>query len=239
MAWRIQHIGQVLSLAYLPHDHALPRPRAGAALAPLRRRRGARGGPDRARPRSGRPAPVYLLAGFVALAPPSAPSSPCRDARACLLPLAAAALVGLAVIAVPVMLSALLTAESNRAAIDYIGAGRGSLHPALLLTAVVPELFGASGRMEDYWGPPSFAWNSGHLPRAEHGPGLHRRHPAAAADPGGAARPAVGARGALLHGRRRRAAALCPRLVHAGLPHLLRGRCPASACSAGRPTPPS
>ena len=58
-------------------------------------------------------------------------------------------------------MSALLTAESNRAAIDYIGAGRGSLHPALLLTAVVPEAFGPSGRMEDYWGPASFVWNSG------------------------------------------------------------------------------
>src|SRR5262249_4676989 len=61
-------------------------------------------------------------------------------------------------IAIPVTLSALLTAESNRAAIDYLGAGRGSLHPALLITSLIPDVFGASGRMEDYWGPPSFAW---------------------------------------------------------------------------------
>jgi len=57
-----------------------------------------------------------------------------------------------------VLLTALLTQESNRPSIDYIGAARGSLHPALLLTLVMPDVFGASGRMEDYWGPPSFAW---------------------------------------------------------------------------------
>ena len=56
------------------------------------------------------------------------------------------------------ILTALLAADSNRPSIDYIGAGRGSLHPALLLTFLAPEVFGASGRMEDYWGPPSFAW---------------------------------------------------------------------------------
>ena len=42
--------------------------------------------------------------------------------------------------------------------IDLVGAGRGSLHPALLTTLFAPDVFGASGRMEDYWGPPSFAW---------------------------------------------------------------------------------
>ena len=56
------------------------------------------------------------------------------------------------------MLTAVLAQESNRASIDYVGAARGSLHPALLLTLVMPDVFGAAGRMEDYWGPPSFAW---------------------------------------------------------------------------------
>jgi len=67
-------------------------------------------------------------------------------------------MVAVAIVAVPVTLTALLAEESNRPAIDYAGAGRGSLHPALLLTLVMPDLFGAAGRMEDYWGPPSFAW---------------------------------------------------------------------------------
>jgi hypothetical protein len=160
MAWRIQHMGQVLSLAYLPMtllclDRALARrslvygAAAGLAAALMVL------GRDQIAMLS-----VYLLAGFVAWRFLRT-ERPIAEARACLPPLAAAALAGIIAIAVPVMLSALLTAESNRAAIDYIGAGRGSLHPALLLSAFVPELFGPSGRMADYWGPPSFAWNAG------------------------------------------------------------------------------
>jgi hypothetical protein len=160
MAWRIQHIGQVLSLAYLPMtllclDRALARrsllygAAAGLAAALLLL------GRDQIGLLS-----VYLLAGFTAWRLLST-AHPLAEIRVCLLPLAAAAAMGFAVIVVPVGLSALLTAESNRAAIDYIGAGRGSLHPALLVSAVVPELYGPSGAMADYWGPPSFAWNAG------------------------------------------------------------------------------
>jgi hypothetical protein len=161
MAWRIQHVGQVLSLAYLPMamlclDRALARrsilygAAAGVAAALLVL------GRDQIALLC-----VYLLAGFTAWRLLSA-ERPVAEARACLLPLAAAAALGLAAIAVPVALSALLTAESNRAAIDYIGAGRGSLHPALLLSAFVPELFlPSTTRMGDYWGPPSAVWGAG------------------------------------------------------------------------------
>jgi hypothetical protein len=158
MAWRIQHIGQVLSLAYLPIamlclDRALTRRSipygiaAGLIAACIVLSR------DQVALLS-----IYLLIGLAAWRIATAERPLLLEARACLLPVAAGAIVGLAVIAIPVTLSALLTAESNRAAIDYIGAGRGSLHPALLLTFVAPEVFGASGRMEDYWGPPSYAW---------------------------------------------------------------------------------
>jgi hypothetical protein len=160
MAWRIQHIGQVLSLAYLPLTMlCLDRALARRSLA-----YGAAAGLAAALIVLGRDQvallSVYLLAGLVGWRLLGAEHR-LAEARACLLPLAAAAVAGFAAILVPVALSALMTAESNRAAIDYIGAGRGSLHPALLITAVVPELFGASGRMADYWGPPSFAWNAG------------------------------------------------------------------------------
>jgi hypothetical protein len=57
-----------------------------------------------------------------------------------------------------VLLTALLAQGSNRAAIDYAGAARGSLHPALLLTSAIPNLFGADGPFADYWGPPSPRW---------------------------------------------------------------------------------
>ena len=160
MAWRIQHVGQVLSLAYLPIamlclDRALARrsiaygTAAGLVAACIVL------GRDQVALLA-----VYFLIGFALWRLLSA-ERPATALRASLLPLSAGGLAAVAAVAVPVTLSVLLTAGSNRAAIDYIGAGRGSLHPALLITAVVPEVFGPSGRMEDYWGPPSFAWNSG------------------------------------------------------------------------------
>jgi len=157
MAWRIQHIGQVLSLAYLPVamvclDRALARRSllygvaagAVAAVMVLGRDQVALLG-------------IYFLAAL-AIWRLLAAEHPLDAVRANLPPLAGGAVTALAIIAIPVALTALLTEESNRPSIDYVGAARGSLHPALLLTLVMPDVFGASGRMEDYWGPPSFAW---------------------------------------------------------------------------------
>lgn len=157
MAWRIQHTGQVLSLAYLPMamvcvERALTRRSilcgvaAGIVAACIVL------GRDQVALLA-----IYFLIGLVVWRLLSA-DQPMTAVRTSLLPLSAGALVALAVIAVPVLLTTLLAAESNRPSIDYIGAGRGSLHPALLLTLFAPEVFGASGRMEDYWGPPSFVW---------------------------------------------------------------------------------
>jgi hypothetical protein len=157
MAWRIQHIGQVLSLAYLPIamvflDRALARASilngiaAGfvAACIVLGRDQVALLG-------------IYFLAGLAIWRTLSA-NEPRIALRAGALPLAAGGVCAVLVIAVPVLLTALLAQDSNRPSIDYIGAARGSLHPALLLTLVMPDVFGALGRMEDYWGPPSYAW---------------------------------------------------------------------------------
>ena len=157
MAWRIQHIGQVLSLAYLP----LAMLCLERALARRSILYGAAAGVVAACIVLGRDQVallvVYLLIAFVLWRLLSA-DRPADAVRASLLPLSTGAVAAAALIAVPVMLTALLAAESNRPSIDYVGAGRGSLHPALLLTFFAPEVFGASGRMEDYWGPPSFAW---------------------------------------------------------------------------------
>jgi hypothetical protein len=100
---------------------------------------------------------VYLLAAWVVVWWLS------REERGAafvssLQPLAAGAFGGALVALVPVVLTALLAGQSNRPEIDFIGAGRGSLHPALLLTAFSPHLYGAAGPMADFWGPPSFAW---------------------------------------------------------------------------------
>ena len=157
MAWRIQHTGQVLSLAYLPLallacDRALARGSvvygiaAGvvAAAIVLGRDQVALLG-------------VYFLGAFAIWRIATA-TKPRGALRAALLPLGAAALSALALATIPILLTALFAGDSNRPAIDYIGAGRGSLHPALLLTFIAPDMFAAAGRMEDYWGPPSFAW---------------------------------------------------------------------------------
>jgi len=157
MAWRIQHIGQVLSLAYLPMamlclDRALSRASIGYGLATglvvaamvLGRDQVALLG-------------LYVLAGLAAwrVLTSAAPVRALRRSAAALV--AAGASAGL-LVALPVLLTALLAHQSNRPAFDYVSAARGSLHPALLLTLVVPDVFAASGRMENYWGPPSFAW---------------------------------------------------------------------------------
>ncbi len=159
MAWRLQHYGQVLSLAYLPF-----------ALVCLRRALltgsawyGAGAGILAGFIVNGRDQvallEVYLLAGLVVthLLAAGLAQVPDRLKRATK-PLIAGTMAGAAVCVIPVVLTALLAAHSNRPEIDLQAAGQGSLHPALLLTAAAPHLFGAAGEMADYWGPPSFAW---------------------------------------------------------------------------------
>ena len=157
MAWRVQHTGQVLSLALLPVtmlllDRALARSSWGYGLAA-----GLAGGflvlgRDQVALLS-----VYLLVAYVAWQAASA-NEPREAARRAVLPLACGTLAGLVLIAIPLILTVDLTQQSNRPEIDLLGAGRGSLHPALGLTFFAPDLFGSSGRQWDYWGPPSFAW---------------------------------------------------------------------------------
>ncbi len=156
-SWRAQHIGQILSLSYLPIalwllDRALTRSSliygalAGfaAALLVLGRDQISLLG-------------VYLLAGWLVTFWLTVEDR-WRSFRASLAPLIAGAIVGALITLPPVTLTWLLAEQSNRPEIDLVGAGRGSLHPALLITAVIPHLFGAAYEMEKYWGPPSFAW---------------------------------------------------------------------------------
>jgi len=156
-AWRLQHIGQIMSLAWWPIalwllSRAIVRPSwiagllagATAGLMALGRDQVAFLG-------------LWLLAGFVLWSWWDAPAWRKRI-RASAVSLAFGALAFALVVAVPITLTSLLSASSNRAAIDLAGAGQGSLHPALLLTAIIPNLFGADGPFVDYWGPPSPRW---------------------------------------------------------------------------------
>jgi hypothetical protein len=157
MAWRIQHFGQVLSMVYLPLALFFLR-RALERSSPVY---GTAAGLFAAFIALGRDQvallSLYLLAGYVVWHWLTA-ASPVAAAKASIKPLACAAVSSLLVAAIPITLTALLAGQSNRPEIDFIGAGRGSLHPALLLTAAIPDLFGAAGEMEVYWGPPSYTW---------------------------------------------------------------------------------
>ncbi|MDZ4842384.1 MAG: hypothetical protein SH859_09615 [Hyphomicrobium aestuarii] len=172
MAWRVQHTGQVVSLAYLPLvlfllDRSLDAARS--ADTGLERTHVARilyglaSGITAAFVVLGRDqvalVTVYLLIGFVAWRLMTSGDGLTSAIRRNSVPLIVAALAGLAIVALPVALSAALADQTNRPTIDYLGAGRGSLHPALGLTLFIPDLFGATGSMWDYWGPPSYQWD--------------------------------------------------------------------------------
>lgn len=156
-AWRIQHVSQVFSLCWWPI--------AWWALARALDRRsilwGTGAGLAAALMVLGRDQVAmlcaYLLAAIVVAHWASA-ERPWARIGATLAPLTAAALAGALVVIVPVLMSALWGAESNRTVIDEIGAGRGSLHPGHLLTWVVGNLYGAAGPLAEHWGPPSPIW---------------------------------------------------------------------------------
>jgi len=83
--------------------------------------------------------------------------------RRLLLPIGSAIVVALLVAFVPVFLTYLFVEASNRPAIAFYEAVRGSLHPASLLTAVIGDLYGALDPAVEYWGPYSLAWNPANL----------------------------------------------------------------------------
>lgn len=156
-AWRIQHIGQVLSLGYfavtlLLLSRALERRSlaygfcAGlaAGFMVLGRDQVALLG-------------VYVLAGLTIGAIAMA-ERPLRAFARSLGPLLAGTFGAVLVATVPILLTFVLAHESNRPVIDLLGAEKGSLHPGSLLTGLIANLYGASGPLENFWGPPSPAW---------------------------------------------------------------------------------
>lgn len=158
-AWRIQHVGQVLSLGYFAItlmlvSRALERGSilygfaAGvvAGFMVLGRDQVALLG-------------VYVLGGLVLAAIAMAPK-PWPALRTSLLPLIAGVVGAVLVATVPILLTAFLAQESNRPVIDLAGAEKGSLHPAALLTGIFANLYGAAGPLENFWGAPSPAFEA-------------------------------------------------------------------------------
>jgi hypothetical protein len=66
----------------------------------------------------------------------------------------------------PILLSFLFVQDSNRPEIPFWEAARGALHPASLLTAVVPDLYAAHSHFP-YWGPASSDWRADWLALSE------------------------------------------------------------------------
>jgi hypothetical protein len=66
----------------------------------------------------------------------------------------------------PILLSLLFILSSNRPDIPFKEAARGSLHPASLLTAIAPNLYSVRGDLP-YWGPGSIEWPAEWLSMSE------------------------------------------------------------------------
>jgi hypothetical protein len=156
-AWRIQHTGQVLSYALVPIvllllTRALDRRSVGYGLAAGLVAGFMALGRDQIALLA-----IYMLAGWTAVRLLSAPK-PFAALRGTILPLGAGAVGGILVVAVPVVLTLLLAGDSNRPTIDFEGAGRASLPPQALITAVISDLFGQGDPDVHFWGPPSVAF---------------------------------------------------------------------------------
>jgi hypothetical protein len=155
---RLQHTGQVMSLAYLPIALWL----LSRALDRSSARWGVLAGVAGALIVLGRDQvallEIYVLAGFVAWHWLDGPGRTTR-VRQSLKPLIAGGIAGLIIVALPILLTELLAADSNRPEFSFVEAGRGSLHPAHLLSLAFADLFGAMDPKVDFWGAGGFAWN--------------------------------------------------------------------------------
>ncbi|MCX7341308.1 MAG: hypothetical protein NT037_12455 [Hyphomicrobiales bacterium] len=161
-SWRLQHVGQVQSLAcfavlFWLLARALERASWRSGLAA-----GAAAGVMVVTPDQVDFLGLYVLAGYTVWFVLKG-REPWVVLRRVWRALLAGGVVGLAIITVPLLMTLLFSAVSNRAEIDYGEAARGSLHPAFLLTAFIGDLFGAADPKVDFWGPSSAAWAPGSL----------------------------------------------------------------------------
>jgi hypothetical protein len=154
---RLQHIGQVMSLAYLPIALFF----LARALDRTSWRYGALAGAAGAFITLGRDQvallELYVLGGFVV-------AHWCgvgwrARVRASVAPLIAGAIAGALMVALPILLTELLASNSNRPEISLFNAGRGSMHYSHVLSLIFPDLFGAMDPKVPFWGAGGFAWN--------------------------------------------------------------------------------
>ncbi|MGE0766292.1 MAG: hypothetical protein AB7L90_07490 [Hyphomicrobiaceae bacterium] len=161
-SWRMQHIGQIQSYALFAVTlWLLFRARDRHSLV-----WGAAAGFSAGLMLAG-PNQVALLASYllvvIAIADWLTAPSPWHAFRRDVWLYGVAAMVALAVAALPLLLAYAFLETSNRPSIAFHEAARGSLHPASLLTFLLPDLFGITDTTSGYWGPYSEAWDRNEL----------------------------------------------------------------------------
>lgn len=159
-AWRVQHVGQISSLAFFALSLWLTARMLQRSSLLYGFFAGLASGMMVLDPDQVALLGAYVLVGMVVsywIAEGKA------GFRASLAPIAAASIAGLATIAVPLLWTWLFAEATTRPAVDFVEAGRGSLHPASLLTAFIGDLFGASDPAVDFWGPYSPQWDAKEL----------------------------------------------------------------------------
>ena len=107
----------------------------------------------------------YVLAGYTIHHWLSAPRF-WPSVKQTLAPLFAGGAVATLLAAGPIVLTYLFVEASNRPEIAFKEAGRGSLHPSSLLTAVVPDLY-STHSSGPFWGPGGADWNADWLSMTE------------------------------------------------------------------------
>lgn len=159
-AWRIQHVGEVLSLCWFAMTLCL-------VQRSLKRHSilyGIGAGLTAAFMVLGRDQ-IALLCIAILIAEVvdywlNAPERWTRF-RVSLLPLSAGFITGAIVIIVPLALTLALAQQSNRPEISLVAAERGSLPPWSFLTLFIANIFGTDGPMDLFWGPQNASvWGS-------------------------------------------------------------------------------
>jgi len=155
-AWRIQHTGQVMSLAWFPAALLL----LSRALDRRSIRYGAGAGVVAAFLVLGRDQVAFLEVWALAAYVVFRVATDERDIRSAAAPLLAGVVCGTAIVALPLLWTLDLASDSNRPAIDLDDAFKGSLPPGSFLTLISANLFGTDGPLKDFWGPPSAAFGT-------------------------------------------------------------------------------
>ena len=151
-AWRIQHIGQIMSFAWLPVTLWL----LARALDRRSALYGAAAGAVAALLVLGRDQVAFLgvlmLSAYAPIASRRTTRPKLSGAYAARSPARSSAST---IIAVPLAFTLELAAHSNRPEIDLDGAFKGSLPPASFWTLISANMFGTDGPLKDFWGPPA------------------------------------------------------------------------------------